>query len=160
MNFTLGIILNWNSCTLLFWSWHRWNQVKHQLIVDFEIWNSHRVIIIKTTADLLENLWNGTWNQTTIFVVLHTTAHSKSLTSPGLSIHHHSSIESINYRPNDVSCTAIEDVVLAGIMQDLIKFESPWLLLIVDHTSMLILRNIHIYMLQWVGYIHNHNSLH
>lgn len=56
MYFTFGIILNGYGIALLLTCWHRGYQVEHELVVYFEVGNADRVLIIKPTADLLENL--------------------------------------------------------------------------------------------------------
>ncbi len=119
------------------------NKVEHKLIVNFEIRNSYGVLIVKTASNLLENLWNGTRNETSVFVILHASAHSERLSSTSLPINHNCAIESVNDRSNDITGAVIEKVVLTGVMQNFIEFESPCLLLIVHH-SMLIFRNVYI----------------
>lgn len=158
MNLTFCIVLNRDGCSLLLWSRHGRNEIKHKFIVDFEIWNSHGIFIIETTANLLEYLWNGTRNEASVFVILHASAHSKCLTGSCLSIHQNCAVETVYNRSDYITCAVIENVVLAGIVQDLVEFKSPRLLLIVDHSTMFILRDVYIDMLK--TYINNINMLH
>ena len=148
MNLTFCIVLNRDGRSLLLWSRHGGNEIKHKLIVNFEIWNSHGIFIIETTADLLEHLWNGAGNEASVLVILHASAHSKCLTGSCLSIHQHCAVETIDNGSDYITSAVIENVVLAGIVQDLVEFKSPRLLLIVDHSAMLILGDVYIDMLK------------
>ncbi len=151
MYFTLGIVLNRNGVSLLFTRWHRWNQVEHELIVYFKVGHADCVLIIEPAADLLEHLWNGPGDQSSVLVVLHASTHCESLSSTSLTIDHHSSVESVHNWSHDVPRACVKDVLLAGVMKDLVEFKTPAFLLVVDHSPRLILGYVHIDMLHIYG---------
>ena len=149
MNFTLCIILNRDGITLLFISWNSRNQIEHKFIINLKIRDAYCVFIIKAASNFLENLRNSSRNETSVFIVLHATAHGESFSSSCLTIYHHSSVKSVNYRAHYVSWACIKHVFLAGVMKDLVKFKTPAFLLVVDNTTWFILWNVHINMLYY-----------
>jgi hypothetical protein len=147
MNLPLSIILNTYRIALLLTCRDRWYQIKHELVIDLQIWYSDSIFIVRPASDLLENLWYSSWYHAPILIVLHASAHCECFSSAGLTVNHDSPVETLDHRLDNVLRTGIEDIFLAWIMKDLVKFETPWFLLIVYMTSMLIFWNVYIYML-------------
>jgi hypothetical protein len=147
MDLSLSIILNTNRIALLL-TCRDWRyQIEHKLIIDLQVWNSDSIFIVRAASDLLKNLWYSSRDHASILIVLHASAHCECFSSASLTVYHNSPVETLDHRLNNVLRTGIEDIFLAWIMKDLVKFETPWFLLIVYVTSMLILWNVYIYML-------------
>ena len=147
MDLTLSIVLDANRVALLFTSWSWRSKIKHQLIIDLQVWNPNCVFHVESTSNLLEHLSDSSRYQTSILIVLHTAAHCESFSCTCLTIYKDCAIETVNYWLDNVSCTRIEHILLSRVMKELIKFEAPRLLLVINMTSMLILRNVNIHML-------------
>ena len=95
----------------------------------------------------LKNLIDWSWNDAPIFEIRGCSVNGESLTSSCLLIKHYSPIISIwNIQYNILSAVA-ENIFLRWIMHDFNKFESPWLLLIINESSMSIFWNMDSHML-------------
>ena len=147
MNFTLCIILNWNSISLLFICGNWRNQIEHKFIVNFKVRDADCIFVIKSASNFLKDVRNCSRNETSVLIVLHASAHSECFSSSSLTINHHSTVKPVYNRANNISCASIEHVFLTRVMKDLVKFKTPAFLLVIDHTSRLILWNVHINVL-------------
>ena len=119
------------------------NQIKHQLIVYFQIRHSHTVIHFKSCFYFLEYLIDGSRNDSSVLVILRASTHSKSLARTSLSIHKDSAIKSLYYRFDNVSGAIIKYFILGSIVMNLIESETPLFLLIVDCTTFFLLWNLY-----------------
>jgi hypothetical protein len=147
MNFTFCIILYRYRISLLFMCRQRWNQIKHELIINFKVGDLNREFVIKFASDLLKDLINSSWYCSSIFVVLSASIHCKCFSSSCLSIYHDSTIETINYRFNNFAATRLKDIFLTRIMKYLVEFKTPLFLLIIYKTSARILENLNCHSL-------------
>ena len=86
-------------------------------------------------AYLLENLSYRSWDNSSILIVLGTTAHSKGLASSSLAIDHNSTVEALYYALDNISCTTLKDFFLRRVVKNLIELETPLLLLVVNMTA-------------------------
>ncbi len=147
MDLPLGIILDTDWGARLFVCGEGWNEIEHEFIINFKIRNSDCIFVIKTASNLLENLSDGSGNETSVLIVLHASTHGKGLSSTSLSIHHDGPIEPIYHWFYYIFCTGVEYIILRGVMKKFIEFEAPGFLLVIYETTTLILWDIHIYML-------------
>ena len=144
MNFSLRIVLDGYGIALLLVSWHRGDQIKHELIVYLKVRDAHRVLVVEAATNLLEDMRYGSRNQTSVLIVLHASAHSESLSSTSLSINHDSPVEPVDHRIHDVFRALVEHILLTGVMKELIEFKTPAFLLVVNHATCLVLGDAHI----------------
>ena len=144
MNFSLRIVLDGYGIALLLISWHRGYQIEHELIVDFKVRHSDGVLVVEAAANLLEDMRYGSRNQTSVLIVLHASTHRESLSSTSLSIHHNSPVEPVDHRIHDVFRALVEHVLLTRVMKELIEFKTPAFLLVVNHSTCLVLRDANI----------------
>ena len=91
-------------------------------------------MIVETAANLRENLVDCTGDESSILVVSGRAGHGEGLTSAGLTVAHDCSIEAIHDLVDSLLGAVLEDLLLGGVMEKLVKFECPLLLLIVDKT--------------------------
>ena len=70
VDFSLCIILDRDGRPILFMSWNVAQQIKHQLIVNFDIGHSNSDLLVKLRSNLLEHLRNSSWNDTSVLVIL------------------------------------------------------------------------------------------
>ena len=152
MDLPLGIILDANGGAWLLGGGHIRNEVEHELIVDFKVGDTDGVLVVESAPDLLENMSDGSWDETSILVVLHAPTHGKGLSSTSLSVDHDRAVETINNWFYYVSRTGIEYVLLGRVMKKFIEFEAPGLLLVIYETTTLILWDIHVYVLYEVTF--------
>ena len=156
MDLTLGIVLNRDRISTLFSCRDSWKHVKHELVVDLKVWNSNSKFLVKMVSDLLENLGDCSWDDTSVLVILCATAHSESLACSSLTIDHDCSIETLNNTLDNISCAALKNFFLRWVVKNLIELETPLLLLIVDVTASFILWDLYSNILyDWViGTLH------
>lgn len=144
----IWIFLN-RDIAWLFMSWHRREQIKHQLIVDFHIRNSNRDCLLKLRPNLLEHLWNASWNETSVLVILGRSTHCEGLACPCLSIAQNSPIVALDCVGHNVLGTECKNLLLTHVMKNLVELELPTLKLIIDNSSFWILWNCHLHFI-WV----------
>ena len=144
MNFSLRIVLDGYGITLLLVSLHRGDQIEHELIVNLKVRDADGVLVVKEATNLLEYMRYGSRDKTSVLIVLHASAHSESLSRTSLSIHHDRPVEPVDHRIHDVFRALVEHILLTGVMKELIEFKTPAFLLVVDHTTCLILRDAQI----------------
>ena len=145
MNLSLSIIKNGNVMRLS--SWFITKQIPHNVIVDLNVADPNSVLLILMSANLLEQLIDGSRNDTTILEVSVGTIHWEGLTSTGLAIAHDGTVVTIGDFGYNILGAILIDIFLGGVMLNFIKFECPNLLLIVDEASMFILRDVDSHML-------------
>ena len=87
-------------------------------------------------SNFLKNLIDWSWNDAPIFEIRGCSIHGESFACSCLTITHYSSIVSICYILNNILSAVAENIFLRWIMHDFIKFEFPWLLLIINESSM------------------------
>ena len=158
MNFSLRIVLDGYGIPLLLVSWHRRDQIEHELIVNLKVRHADGVLIVKAATNLLEDMRYGSRDQTSVLIVLHTTAHCKGLSSTCLSIHHDCPVEPVDHRIHDVFRALVEHVLLTGVMKELIEFKTPAFLLVVNHATCLVLRDAHIDVLHGIISLASHRK--
>ena len=100
----------------------------------------------------------GSRDKTSVFIVLHASAHCEGLPSTSLAINHDRPIEPVDHRVHDVFRALIEDVLLTRVMKELVKFKTPAFLLIVNHSTCLVLRDAHIDVLHQIIKISSHQK--
>ena len=98
-------------------------------------------------SNFQKNLIYWSWNDTPVFEIRSRSIHGESLSSPCLSIAHDSTIVSICNILNNVLSAVAENILLRWIVHDFIKFEFPWLLLIINETSVSIFWYMNCHML-------------
>ena len=118
------------------------NQIEHQLIVDFQVRHSHTVIHFKSCFDFLEDLIDGSWNNSSVLVVLRAATHCESLAWASLPIYKDSAVESFYDRLDNVSGAVVKHLILGSIVKNLVESETPLLLLIVYCTTFFLLWNL------------------
>jgi hypothetical protein len=100
----------------------------------------------------------GSRDQTSVFIVLHASAHSEGLPSTGLAINHDRPIEPVDHRVHDVFRALVKDVLLTRVMKELVEFKTPAFLLVVNHATRLVLRDAHIDVLHRIINIPSHRK--
>lgn len=147
MDLALSIVLDWDLTAILLVSWRLTYKVKHQLIIDFNIGDSNGHLLIESAANLLENLSYGPRDKPPVLVILCGPGHGKGFTSTCLPVTHDGSVITISHWLDDVLGAVVEKFLLAWVVQDLVEFEFPLLLLVVYETSVLVLRDLQGYCL-------------
>mmetsp|Transcript_34163 Transcript_34163/g.42242 ORF Transcript_34163/g.42242 Transcript_34163/m.42242 type:complete len:427 (-) Transcript_34163:33-1313(-) len=135
---TQGVLLDGHARASLL-SWARLGEhIKHELIVDLDEGNLDSDLIVETAAHFGENLVDGARNQASVLVVGRGAAHREGLACAGLTVAKDSPVEAIDDFVDGLLRAVLEDLLLRSVMQELIEFECPLLLLIVHHTPSLI----------------------
>ena len=91
---------------------------------------------------------NGSWHDTSVLVIGGGPGHGKGLTGSRLPIAHNGSIVATHNLGDCLFGAVVKDILLGGVMQNLIKFESPILLLVIDHALLRIFWDVHSHGLQ------------
>lgn len=147
MNLTSRIILNWNTWSWCLISWFICQQIPYLLIVNFKIRYFNNEIMLIMASDFLKNLIDWSRNDASVFKIRSSSIHSEGLSSSSLPITHYSAIIPICYILNNFLSTKAEYIFLGWIVHNFIKLEFPWLLLIINESSMGIFRYVHSNML-------------
>ena len=71
--------------------------VTYLFIVNLSITNTNGDSLVKFRANLMIDLLDGTWNNTSLLVIIGQSQHGESLSRSGLAIAHDSSIVASNY---------------------------------------------------------------
>ena len=80
------------------------------------------------------NLLDGSWDDTSVLVVIGLTQHSEGFTSAGLTVTHHSSVVPSDGTVHNLGGSLVIDIILGGVMQNGVELEFPVVKLIVDST--------------------------
>jgi hypothetical protein len=107
-------------------------------IVDFDVTDPDCDGLIELVTDLVVDLLNSPWNDTPLFIVVGQSEHGKCLSSASLSITHDRAIVSRDDTLNNGGCRKIIDIILRGVVQDIVKLKLPVIQLIV-HCSVVYL---------------------
>ena len=91
---------------------------------------------------------DGSWNDSTILEVGSSSIHGECLSSTSLTIAHDCTVVPLNDRLHNIFGAVLENVFLGSVMHNLVEFELPGLLLIVDETSSRILWNMNRHVLK------------
>ena len=92
------------------------------------------------------NLLDGSWYQTSLLEVVGQTEHGECLTSSSLPIAQNCTVVSTNDGLDDWNRTYIIDIILSGVMKDVVKLELPVIKGVVD--NLIFLFNMDIKYLQ------------
>lgn len=133
---TSWIILDWQLFCLysnIFWRSKKINHLKvrnkkllsYLFVVDFDVTDSNSYSLIKLSADLMIDLLNSSWNNSSLLVVVGESQHSECLTCSSLSITHHGTIVSRDNTLHNRSCGNIIHIILSSIMKDVVETELP-----------------------------------
>lgn len=114
--------------------------------------DSYSNSLFELSSHLLKDLWNASWNQTSVLVILSRSAHCERLSSTCLSIAKNSPIITLNSIRNDVFGAVSKNFFLTHIMKNFIEFEFPGLKLIINNTSVLIFWNCDCYLIRVIVY--------
>ena len=113
--------------------------VEHQLVVNFDVAHLHSDLVVVTPAHFRENGVDGSRDKTTIFEIGGRAAHSECLARAGLPVTHDGSIIAVDDLFDCLLRAVVKHVLLAGIVQQLVKFKFPLLRLVVDDAPRFVL---------------------
>ena len=123
-------------------------KLTYSFVINFCVTDSNSDSLIKFTANLMIDLLNSSWNNTSLLVIICKSQHGESLTSTCLTIAHHSTVISSNDTLNDARGSPIIDIILSGVMQNSIELKFPVIKLVVN-SSMVCFVNMHIEILEY-----------
>ena len=116
-------------------------QVVNLLVINFQVTDRNCNLLFKLVSNLSKDLSDASWYESTIFIIWRRAIHGEGLACSSLTIAHNCAVEALDHGFDDVFSTVVVYVFLRGIVHDLVKFEFPLFLLVVDETAMGILRN-------------------
>ena len=103
--------------------------------------------MIGVAADFLVNLVDGAGNDAAVFIVRRRSVHCKCFACTGLPVAHYGSIVAVGHLLHCLQRAEVKDVLLRGIMHDLVEFELPILSYVIYETSTFIFRNVNRHVL-------------
>ena len=133
VHFALGVVLNCDVSAGLFVGRSLAEHVEHEFIVYFGERDLNSNLIVETAADLAKNFVDGARNDTSVLEVRRRPEHRKGFSSASLSIAHDGPVVAVDERADDIISAIIKNVVLGGVVQNLVEFEFPGLSCVVDH---------------------------
>jgi len=97
VDFALGVVEDGDGGAAGWVSFLIGEEIEHLFVVDLKVADLDGEIFVGVGADLLENLGDRSWDDTSIFEVWGRSVHGKGLSCAGLPIAHDSSVESVCY---------------------------------------------------------------
>lgn len=97
----------------------------YSFVINFCVTDSNGDSLIKFTADLMIDLLNSSWNNTSLLVIICKSQHGESLTSTSLTIAHDSTVISSNDALNNARGSPVINIILSGVMHNGIELEFP-----------------------------------
>lgn len=110
-------------------------------------------------TNFLENLGDGSRNDSSIFEIRGSSIHSKCFSSSCLSIAHNSSIKSVRYRYHNILSAKAKQIFLRSVMHYFVELEFPIFLNIVDMSSSLVFWNVNSSCLNKIKLIQSDDKL-
>lgn len=147
MDFSLWIILNWYSRATWWVSWLWGEEIINLFIIDFKVTDVDYKFMLIMRSNFLKYLIDSSWNHTTVFKIRSRSIHCESLTCSSLTIAHNSSIVTRSNSFNNITCTVSKYIFLRRVVHNLVEFEFPGFLLIINETSIGIFRYMNCNML-------------
>lgn len=118
-------------------------QVEYLFIVNLKEADMHRHVMIIMLSNFHEHLVDGPWYYASILEVRRGSIHGESLAGAGLPIAHDASVIAVGDLLHHLLRAVAEDVLLGGVVHDLVKFEFPGFLNVIYETSTGVFRNVH-----------------
>ena len=108
--------------------------VTYGIIVDLNVTDPNLDGLVELLADLVVNLLDSPRNDASLSEVVAEAEHREGLTSTRLTVCHDSAVVASDYVGDDLSRCEVIDVILSGILEDVVEFEFPVIQLVVDES--------------------------
>ena len=144
VDFALGVVENRNRRAGLLVGWHRRKHVEEQFVINFEVGHFHGDLGVETAAHFLENVVDGSWNDSTVLVVLGAASHRERLAGASLAVAQDCGVVTVNYAVNCLVACVLEHRFLRGVVKQLVEFKLPVFCLVVDMTAVGVFRDLNL----------------
>jgi len=147
MHFSLRIVLDRDTRAMLL-SWLLTEEIEERLVVDLEVTDRYCDFLVIVRANLLENLRYSSWNDTSVLEIGRRSIHGEGLSCSSLTIAHDGSVIAAGYRLYYVFGAVVKEVFLRCIVHELVKFEFPRFLSVINMASVRILWDMYTHSLK------------